>query len=334
MPIAPSADDGEVATYIPELAQAAPDSFGLALATTDGALYEVGDSRVPFTIQSISKPLTYGLALERWGAGGRRAHRCRAERRCVQLDRSRARHGNAQEPDDQRRRDLAASACSPPTPSGRSRTMLAVYGRYAGREAHRRRRRLPLRAADRPPEPRDRHHLLRTFDVIEGDPERGLDFYFRQCAITVEARDLALIGATLANGGIHPLTGERAVDGGVLRDVLSVMTTCGMYDGAGRWLTGIGCPRRAASPRRDHGCPSRPAGDRDLLAAARRAGQLCPGRGRVPRPLVSAPACTSSGPESGRPRRSAPRSPSRSSRPSGGGRSSTGSSSNRSRYAP
>ena len=99
-------DEGEVATYIPELAKADPDWFGIAVATTDGHVYEVGDTRQPFTIQSISKPFIYGLALEDRG----REHvlqqdRRRADRRRVQLDQPLPRQRAAAQSDDQRRRD-------------------------------------------------------------------------------------------------------------------------------------------------------------------------------------------------------------------------------------
>ena len=99
-------DDGQVATYIPELAKADPSWFGICVATTDGHVYEVGDTAQPFTIQSISKPFVYGLALEDHGRDavleeGRR----RADRRRVQLDQPRAGDRAAAQPDDQRRRD-------------------------------------------------------------------------------------------------------------------------------------------------------------------------------------------------------------------------------------
>ena len=236
--------DGAVATYIPELAAVDPDSFGIALATIDGSLYEVGDSRTSFTLQSLSKPLTYGLALERLGQSA--VH---------------ARIGVEPSGDSFNSIDLAPDTGTPANAMINAGAITAaaliasagpaafedvldLYGRYAGRQ-------LEIDEAVYRSEHRTGHrnraiaHLLRTFDVIDGDPEDGLDLYFRQCAITVDCRDLALIGATLANGGVHPLTGDRAVAPGVVRDVLSVMTSCGMYDGAGRWLTGIGLPAKS-----------------------------------------------------------------------------------------
>ncbi len=88
-------------------------------------------------------------------------------------------------------------------------------------------------------------HLLRGHEVLASDPEAALDLYFRQCSVNVDCRDLALVAATLANGGVNPRTGVRAVREDVVRSVLSVMTTCGMYDGAGEWLVTVGIPAKS-----------------------------------------------------------------------------------------
>ena len=237
-------DDGAVATYIPELAAVEPGSFGIALATTDGALYEIGDTRLSFTLQSVSKPLTYGLALERFGQSV--VH---------------SRIGVEPSGDAFNSIDLTPGTGTPANPMINAGAITAaallasageqgfaevleVYGRYAGRALEVDER---VYLSERRTGHRNRAiaHLLRTFELIDGDPEPALDLYFRQCAISVDCRDLALIGATLANGGVHPRTGVRAVAAGVVRDVLSVMTSCGMYDGAGRWLKRIGLPAKS-----------------------------------------------------------------------------------------
>lgn len=236
--------DGAVATYIPELASGDPDVFGIALATADGALYEIGDTRVPFTLQSVSKPLTYGLTLERFGQTAVHA-RIGVEPsgdsfNSIDLAPGTGRPANAMI----NAGAITAASLLASDGGGAFDEVLDVYGRYAGRP-------LEVDEAVYLSERRTGHrnraiaHLLRTFDVLDGDPEEGLDLYFRQCAISVDCRDLALIGATLANGGAHPSTGQRAVASDVVRHVLSVMTSCGMYDGAGRWLTGIGLPAKS-----------------------------------------------------------------------------------------
>ena len=121
--------------------------------------------------------------------------------------------------------------------------LLETYARYAGRE-------LELDEAVYRSESDTGHrncgmaHILRNFGVID-DPDTALDLYFRQCSVSAECRDLAVMAATLANGGVNPLTGERAVGEGVVRDVLSVMASCGMYDFAGEWLVSVGLPAKS-----------------------------------------------------------------------------------------
>jgi glutaminase len=235
-------EGGEVASYIPELAVADPDLFGICLCTVDGAVYETGDTRSAFTIQSMSKPLTYGLALEQWGE---------------KVVRSRV--GVEPSGDAFNEISLAPTTGAPLNPMINAgaiacaglvggddpfATISDTYSRYAGRP-------LELDEAVYRSESETGHrnraivHLLRNFGVVSGDPELAVDLYFRQCAISVDCRDLAGIAATLANGGVNPLTGERAVSERVVRGVLSVMTTCGMYDSAGEWLVSVGLPAKS-----------------------------------------------------------------------------------------
>ena len=88
-------------------------------------------------------------------------------------------------------------------------------------------------------------HLLRSYDILEGDPEVSLDAYFRQCSILVSARDLAVMGATLANDGVNPITAVRAVEADKVPLILSVMATCGMYDYSGNWIFRVGMPAKS-----------------------------------------------------------------------------------------
>jgi glutaminase len=88
-------------------------------------------------------------------------------------------------------------------------------------------------------------HMLRSFEILSEDPEPALDLYFKQCSVAVDTRDLAVMGATLANGGMNPLTGERALRADLVPAVLSVMTSCGMYDYAGEWLYWVGMPAKS-----------------------------------------------------------------------------------------
>ncbi len=236
--------DGTVATYIPELAKVDPERFAICLATTDGHVYEVGDARLPFTIQSISKPLTYGLALGDRGL--------EEVLRKVGVEPSGdAFNSISLEPGSGRPLTPMTNAGAIATASmvsGRSQQdkidrLLAVYSLYAGRT-------LEIDTEVFESECATGHrnraigHMLRNFDIVD-DPDPALDLYFRQCSISVNCRDLSVMAATLANGGINPITGERAVDAVHVDRVLSVMTTCGLYDAAGEWVFRVGMPAKS-----------------------------------------------------------------------------------------
>jgi glutaminase len=238
-------EEGEVARYIPELAQADPQWFGIAIATTDGHVYEVGDSRVPFTIQSISKPLSYGLALEDQGRDPVLA-RIGVEPsgeafNAISLSPD---GGQPMNPMINAGAIAAASLVAGRSEGDRLERLLAVYSAYAGRPLSLDR---AVFASERATGHRNRAigHLLRNFEILSGDPEPALDLYFQQCSVAVDCRDLALMAGTLANGGSNPLTGERALRADLVESVLAVMTTCGMYDYSGRWAYTVGLPAKS-----------------------------------------------------------------------------------------
>ena len=283
-------DDGAVATYIPELARSDPADFGICIVTLDGAVYEVGDTRVPFTIQSMSKPLTYGLALERLGRRGRAPPRRRgAERRPVQRDQPRSRDGRAGEPDDQCRGDrLRRAGCrARRTPARAPARRLLPVRRTAARA---RRGRLPLRER-RPAIATARSPTSSAASSCSTcTPEEAVDLYFRQCAISVDCRDLALIASTLANGGINPVSRERGGRRGSrsrgaerdddLRDVRR-----------GRRLADVGGhPGQERRLGRGVRGSSRAPGNRCLLPGARRARQQRPRGRRLSRALTGSRA--------------------------------------------
>src|SRR5262249_4984675 len=204
-------NDGAVATYIPELAKANAEWLGICVATTDGHLYEIGDTRQPFTIQSISKPFVYGLALEDCGREGVLAkigvEPTGEAFNSISLAPVTGRPLN---PMINAGAIAATSLIAGNSDGDKLERLLATLSAYAGR-------RLGLDhavyASERDTGHRNRaiSHLLRNFDIITADPEPGLNLYFQQCSVSVDCRDLALMAATLANGGVHPLTHERAI---------------------------------------------------------------------------------------------------------------------------
>ena len=233
---------GEVADYIPELARARADDFGIAITTAEGETHAVGDTDVPFTIQSISKALLYGMALEDNGPAGVMA-KVGVEPTGEAFNSIRLQDGSGNPFNPMVNAGAIATTGLLRGEDGLAR-ILDTFGRYAGR---------PLAVdedvyrSERDTGHRNRAiaHLLRNFAVIGDDPERVLDLYFHQCALAVTCRDLAMMGATLANKGVNPATGERAVDERYVPSVLSVMATCGMYDFAGQWLYDVGLPAKS-----------------------------------------------------------------------------------------
>jgi glutaminase len=236
---------GAVADYIPELAMVDPDSFAICLSTCDGTVYEVGDSRKRFAIQSISKPFSYALALADRGMPAV------AER--VDVEPSGEPFNEISlDPITERPRNpminagaiTATSLIGGSSAEERFERIRSFYSRFAGRE-------LALDESMFASEDRTGHrnraigYMLRSFGILEEDPQVILDVYFRQCSIEVDCRDLSLMAATLACSGVQPISGERVLTPVLTERVLSVMTTCGMYDAAGDWVTEVGLPAKS-----------------------------------------------------------------------------------------
>lgn len=233
--------DGAVADYIPPLAAADPERFAICVATVDGQVYEVGESTEQFTIQSISKPFTYGLAIEDRGLADVLDHIGVEPSGDAFNEISIDPRGRPSNPMINAGAIMAASLVAGPDPLAR---VLAAYGRWAGRALD---VDDTVYRAERETGHRNRAigHMLRAVGTLDGDSEQALDLYFRQCSVSVTVHDLAVMAATLAARGRNPRTGERALAGTTVDHVLSLMTTCGMYDGAGRWLVDVGMPAKS-----------------------------------------------------------------------------------------
>lgn len=237
--------EGQVASYIPELARANPDWFGICVATVDGRVYAVGDCDQTFTIQSVSKPFMYGLALEDNGRAEMLA-RVGVEPtgdafNAIVLDESTNRPYN---PMVNAGAIAVAGLVKGDDPTERLNRTLAMFECYAGRPIL---MDASVFTSERTTGHRNRAiaHLMRNFGMIGERIDDILDLYFQQCSLLVTCRDLALMGATLANGGAHPITGARALDRRYVGDVLSVMYTCGMYDFSGEWAYEVGLPAKS-----------------------------------------------------------------------------------------
>jgi glutaminase len=238
-------NDGTVADYIPELALAKPEWFGICAVTVDGQVFDVGDCEKQFTIGSISKPFIYGLALEDRG------------REYVNSKVSVEPTGEAFNSivlDEKTNRPYnpmvnAGAIATTDLIKGNSATerlkrILEMFRRYTGRTPD---INVPVFLSEKATGNRHRAiaYLMLNFGMVTDRIEETLDLYFQQCSIMVNAHDLAMMAATLANGGINPISGERAIDERYVQDVISVMLTCGMYNYSGEWAYRVGMPAKS-----------------------------------------------------------------------------------------
>ena len=206
----PAETSGAVADYIPELGKADPAHFGISLATLDGHVYEVGDTQIPFTIQSMSKPFVFALALDTLGAA-RVESAIGVEPSGDPFNSIRL---NAENHPFNPMVNAGAIACSglihEAKGDGAFEYIRQALGRFAGRELD---VDDAVYASESATGDRNRAigYLLRTNAVIKDNVASVLDVYFRQCAILVTARDIAVMAATLANRGVNPVTGEQVM---------------------------------------------------------------------------------------------------------------------------
>jgi glutaminase len=237
--------EGALASYIPELTRVDPSGFGLSLSSSDGFVYESGDAAVEFTIQSISKPFTYALALDRIGQqavdakigvepSGDAFNEISVDKATKMPKNSMINAGAI----------AAVSLIPARTPDERFEQIRDFYSAFAGRQLeldH------DVYASEKATGSRNRAiaYMLQSFGVLDDDPDEVLDVYFRQCSFNVTSTDLARMAATLARGGLNPLTGRRVTSADVVKRTLSVMVTCGMYDAAGDWVSAVGMPAKS-----------------------------------------------------------------------------------------
>jgi glutaminase len=232
--------------YKPELAAAERERFSICLVRPDGEVLQVGDHDRPFALQSISKVFVYGLALADHGRDYVLKH--------VGVEPS-GDAFNSIDFDERNNRPynpmvnagalVTTDLVRGKDPAEKFERILDSLRTYAGNESlavDEDTFQAEMRTADRN---RATAYLMRSNGMISGDVESILALYLRQCSVQVTCRDLAVMAATLANGGANPLTGERALPLRHVREVLSVMHTCGMYDAAGQWAFDVGIPAKS-----------------------------------------------------------------------------------------
>jgi glutaminase len=239
-------DEGAVADYIPALAAASPDAFGVCVAGVRGRVFSVGDADQEFTIQSISKLFVFALICDTLGHEEARrklgvnstglpfnsvmAIELNADRTMNPLVNAGA---------------VATTSLAPgATADEKFQSILASMSRFAGRQLA-----MDDDVYESEAATNDRNrgiaHLLDGYGRMYCDPDLATDVYTRQCSVRVSARDLAVMGATLANGGVNPVTGERAIDTSHCKRVLAVLATAGLYEQSGQWLYDVGLPGKS-----------------------------------------------------------------------------------------
>jgi len=241
-----STADGTVSDVYPALARVAPDLFGICVVATHGEVFSVGDAEVEFAIMSVAKPFVFALVCQILGP--------EEARRLLGVNSTGLAFNSlsAIEASADGRTNpmvnpgaIAATSLVPGADAdAKWETVRDGLSRFAGRE-------LSLddetygSASVTNARNQSIARLLQSYGRIQGDPAEATDVYTRQSCLNVTARDLAVMGATLADGGVNPVTGERVVDADTCRYTLAVMATAGLYETSGDWLYDVGLPGKS-----------------------------------------------------------------------------------------
>lgn len=239
-------EEGAVADYIPILAKVDPTLFGIAVGGLDGDVVSVGDALHTFSIQSISKAFVYALVCETFGHAEVKA-RVGVNNTGLSFNSVMAielNNGHTMNPMVNAGAIVTTALMPGGSPEAQWELIKSGISAFAGRE-------LTLAqdvySSEAATNERNRAiaTLLKSYGRLDVDPLEIVDIYTRQCALLVTAHDLSIMGATLASGGVNPLTGEQVVSAAVCRDTLAVLAGTGMYERSGEWLFEIGVPAKS-----------------------------------------------------------------------------------------
>jgi glutaminase len=238
-------NDGEVATYIPELGKADPSHFGICLATVDGHVFRAGDWDKEFTIQSMCKPFAFQMALEQCGLPETLKHvgvePSGDAFNSIELDAKTSRPFNPMI--NAGAIAIASLIKKEPVEEG-IKAFVDKMSDAAGRSL-----RIDESVLQSETLTGNRNraiaYLMRNFGIIDEQVNESLHQYFAQCSMLVTCQDVAMMAATFANMGANPITGKRVFDFQYLKYVLTVMFTCGLYDYAGGWAYEVGLPAKS-----------------------------------------------------------------------------------------
>jgi glutaminase len=237
---------GKNADYIPALAQVDPNIFGIVVVTPDGKVYSAGDLKSEVSIQSISKVFTLARVLADSG------EKAVADR--IGVDATGRPFNSALPVEENKGKNInslvnaGAIATTAMIGGGSSdevwKKIMDTYNDFAGRS-------LTVIADVYKSESESNEHnkglatLMQSWGSIQSDPVRAVDLYTRQCSVGVNAKDLAIMAATLANMGKNPVTGKQVLDPKHVAPLLAVMATAGLYENTGQWLYATGLPAKS-----------------------------------------------------------------------------------------
>ncbi len=241
-----SVNDGDNASYIPYLANVPSSLFGLAVTTVDGQVFEAGDTRYEFAIESISKAFTLALVMEQIGPDEVRA-KIGADPTGMPFNSVEAielHGGKPLTPLVNAGAMATVSLLKAGNAEERWQNLLSGYSRFAGRQ-------LSLNQEVYASEAATNFHnraiawLLYSYGTMYSDPMEGCDVYTKQCSVGVTAADLATMGGTLAAGGTNPLTRTRVVSESNVPHIFAEMTMEGLYEASGDWAYNVGLPGKS-----------------------------------------------------------------------------------------
>ena len=242
--------EGKNADYIPALAKVDPDIYGIALVTADGKVYTAGDVKSEVSIQSISKVFTMAKVIEESGPDaiektiGVDATGMRFNSIVAVEFAQKALGGPEINPLVNPGAITATSMVKGATRDEIWKGILGFYSEFAGR---------PLSVnqevfkseSDTNQRNQAIGYLMYAYEFIKSEPLRATDIYTEQCSVSVNARDLATMAGTLANGGKNPVTGKQVMQAAHVPNVLAVRATAGLYDDSGKWLYHTGLPGKS-----------------------------------------------------------------------------------------
>jgi glutaminase len=237
---------GKNADYIPALAKVDSNIFGIALVTVDGHVYTTGDVKSEVSIQSISKVFTLALVMEQRGI--------QAVEDNIGVDATGQAFNSIVAIEQYKGKEMnplvnpgAIAATSMVKGDGRKaiwKNILDYYGEFAARPLS-----VNAEVFKSESETNQRNQaiaaLMYAYGRIKDNPARATDIYTEQCAVSVNTKDLAIMAATLANGGKNPVTGKTVMKAEDVPELLSVMATAGLYDDSGKWFYRTGLPAKS-----------------------------------------------------------------------------------------